>query len=89
MTKTPSWKKTIMKRGMELMTDPRFSQVMQDERVMKALMAAMQMPGKVETFTTEQKERFAKALGLPTEQEVSDLRRTVRRLEEEIARLKK
>lgn len=62
---------------------------MQDERVMKAFMAAMQMPGKVETFTTEQKERFAKALGLPTEQEVSDLRRTVRRLEEEIARLKK
>jgi cell division FtsZ-interacting protein ZapD len=89
MTKTPTWKKTLMKRGMELMTDPRFSQVMQDERVMKALMTAMQMPGKVESFTAEQKERFAKALGLPTEQEVSDLRRTVRRLEEEIARLKR
>jgi cell division FtsZ-interacting protein ZapD len=89
MTKTPSWKKTIMKRGMELMTDPRFSQVMQDERVMKALMAAMQMPGKVESFTAEQKERIAKALGLPTEQEISDMRRTIRRLEEEVARLKK
>jgi hypothetical protein len=89
MTKTPSWKKNLMKRGMELMTDPRFSQVMQDERVMKAMMTAMQMPGKVESFTAEQKERFAKLLGLPTEQEVKDLRRTVRRLEEEIARIKK
>jgi Fe-S cluster assembly ATPase SufC len=89
MTKTPSWKKTLMKRGMALMTDPRFATVMQDERVMKGLMAAMQMPGKVESFTAEQKERFAKAMGLPTEQEVSDMRRTIRRLEEEIARLKK
>jgi hypothetical protein len=89
MTKTPSWKKTLMKRGMSLMTDPRFATVMQDERVMKGLMAAMQMPGKVESFTAEQKERFAKAMGLPTEQEVSDMRRTIRRLEEEIARLKK
>jgi hypothetical protein len=89
MTKTPSWKKALMKRGMELMTDPRFSQVMQDERVMKALMTAMQMPGKVESFTAEQKERVAKALGLPTEQEISDMRRTIRRLEEEVARLKK
>ena len=62
---------------------------MQDERVMKALMTAMQMPGKVESFTTEQKERVAKALGLPTEQEISDMRRTIRRLEEEVARLKK
>ncbi len=89
MTKTPSWKKTLMKRGMELMTDPRFAQLLQDERVMKALVAAMQMPGKVESFTSEQRERLAKALGLPTEQDVSDLRRSIRRLEEELSRLKK
>jgi hypothetical protein len=89
MTKTPSWKKTLMKRGMELMTDPRFATVMQDERVIKGLMAAMQLPGKVEGFTAEQKERFAKAMGLPTEQEVKDMRRTIRRLEEEVARLKR
>ncbi len=89
MTKTPSWKKTLMKRGMELMTDPRLSKVMQDERVMKGLIAAMQIPGKVEGFTAEQKDRFAKAMGLPTEQEISDLRRAIRRLEEDVARLKR
>ncbi len=78
-----------MKRGMELMTDPRLSKVMQDERVMKGLIAAMQIPGKVEGFTAEQKDRFAKAMGLPTEQEISDLRRAIRRLEEDVARLKR
>ena len=82
-----SLKKTLMKQGMKLMTDPRVMKLMQDERVMKAVMAAMSMPGKVQTFTQEQTERVAKAMALATEDEVKDLKRTVRRLEEEVARL--
>lgn len=84
-----SLKKTLMKQGMKLMTDPRVMKLMQDERVMKAVMAAMSMPGKVQTFTQEQAERIAKAMALATEDEVKDLKRTVRRLEEEVARLQK
>jgi len=84
-----SLKKSILKQGMKLMTDPRVTKLMQDERVMKAVMTAMSMPGKVQTFTHEQAERVAKAMALATEDEVKDLRRTVRRLEEEIARLQK
>ena len=82
-------KKTILKQGMKLMTDPRVQKLMQDERVMKAVMQMMAMPGKVQNFTTEQVERLAKAMSLATEDEVKDLKRTVRRLEEEIARLEK
>jgi cell division protein FtsB len=82
-------KKTLLKQGMKLMTDPRVQKLMQDERVMKAVMQMMSMPGKVQNFTAEQVERLAKAMSLATEDEVKDLKRTVRRLEEEIARLEK
>ena len=82
-------KDTLMKRGMKLMSDPRVAKLMQDERVMKALMQMMSMPGKVTTFTNEQVERLAKAMSLATEDEMKDLRRQVRRLEDEVARLEK
>lgn len=82
-------KKTILKQGMKLMGDPRVVKLMQDERVMKALMQAMNVPGKVQSFGTEQVEKIAKAMSLATEDEVNDLKRQVRRLEEELARLDK
>jgi hypothetical protein len=84
-----SLKKKVLKEGLKLMSDPRVMKLMQDERVMKAVMAAMSMPGKMQTFTQEQAEKIAKAMALATEDEVKDLRRTVRRLEEEIARMRK
>jgi hypothetical protein len=84
-----SLKKSIMKQGMKLMSDPRVMKLMQDERVMKAVMAAMSMPGKVQTFTQDQAEKIAKAMALATEDEVKDLKRTVRKLEEEIAKIQR
>ncbi len=81
-------KKSLMKQGMKLMSDPRVMKLMQDERVMKAVMAAMSMPGKAQSFAKEQVEQIAKAMALATEGEVKDLRRTVRKLEEELSRMK-
>src|SRR5580692_799502 len=83
-----SLKKTLMQQGMKLMSDPRVMKLMQDERVMKALMAAMSVPGKAQTFAREQAETLAKAMALATEGELKDLRRTVRKLEDELARMK-
>ena len=83
-----SLKKSLMKQGMKLMSDPRVMKLMQDERVMKAVMQMMAVPGMVQTFTQEQVERLVKSMALATEDEVKDLKRTVRRLEEEIARMK-
>jgi cell division FtsZ-interacting protein ZapD len=82
-------KKTLMKQGMKLMSDPRVMKIMQDERVMKALMQMMNVPGKVTTFTNEQVEKLAKAMSLATEDEVKDLKRQVRRLEETLARMER
>ena len=84
-----SIKKSLMKQGMKLMTDPRVMKMMQDERVMKAVMQMMSMPGKVQTFTSDQVEKLAKAMSLATEDEVKDLKRQIRRLEEEVSRLEK
>jgi cell division FtsZ-interacting protein ZapD len=84
-----SIKKTLMKQGMKLMTDPRVMKIMQDERVMKAVMQMMNVPGKVQSFTSDQVEKLAKAMSLATEDEVKDLKRQVRRLEEELARIQR
>jgi hypothetical protein len=82
-------KKNLMKQGMKLMSDPRVMKLMQDERVMKAVMTAMSLPGKAQGLAQEQAEKIAKAMALATEDEVKDLKRTVRRLEEEMARMQK
>ncbi len=82
-----SLKKYLMKQGMKLMTDPRLMKIMADERVMKAVMQMMNVPGKVQTFTNEQVEKLAKAMSLATEDEVKDLKRQIRRLEEELSRI--
>ncbi len=82
-------KKNLMKQGMKLMSDPRVMKLMQDERVMKAVMKAMSLPGRAQGLAQEQAEKIAKAMALATEDEVKDLKRTVRRLEEEIARMQK
>lgn len=84
-----SLKKSIVKQGMKLMTDPRVMKIMQDERVMKTLMQMMSVPGKVQTFTSDQVEKLAKAMSLATEDEVNDLKRQIRRLEEEISRMER
>jgi hypothetical protein len=83
-----SFKKTLMQKGMKLMSDPRILKLMQDERVMKAVMTAMSVPGRAQSLAREQMENVAKAMALATESEVKDLRRTVRKLEEEMSRMK-
>jgi hypothetical protein len=84
-----SFKDLLMKRGVKLMSDPRVLKWMQDPRFMKTLMQVMAMPGKVQSLTRDQVEKFARAMALATEDEVRDLRRTVRRLEEEMARIQR
>jgi hypothetical protein len=81
-------KKALLEQGMKLLSDPRVVSLMQDERVMKAVMAAMSVPGKAQAFAREHVEQIAKAMALATEGEVRDLQRTVRKLEEELSRMR-
>jgi hypothetical protein len=84
-----SLKKSLMEQGMKLLADPRVMKLMQDERFMKAMMTAISMPGKIDGFTKEQAEKFAKRMSLATAEEVRDLKRTIRSLEDQIAELKR
>jgi hypothetical protein len=84
-----SWSKALMSQGMSLISDPRVVKIMQDERVLRAITQVLTMPGKVQDFTQGNVEKIARAMALATETEVKDLRRTVRRLEEEVSRLQR
>jgi hypothetical protein len=70
------------------MSDPRVVRLMQDERFMKLMMLALSVPGKAQSFARERVENLARAMALATEGEVTDLRRTVRKLEDELRQLK-
>jgi len=80
-------KDKLVSEGMRLATNPTVAKLMQDPRFMRLVMSAMAMPGRVSTFTTEQKEAFAKSMGLATQDEVRDLKRTVAALERAVAKL--
>jgi predicted site-specific integrase-resolvase len=82
-------KDQVKKKGLQLLGDPRVAKLMQNEQFMRAMMTVIQVPGKVETFTTEQTERFAKMMRVATSDEVKDLKRQVKNLEAEVARMKK
>jgi len=82
-----SLKEKLLSEGMKLAGNPHVAKVMQDERLMKLVVTALSVPGRVTTFTEEQKEAFAKLMGLATTDEVRDLKRTVAALEREVARL--
>jgi cell division FtsZ-interacting protein ZapD len=82
-------KEKLVSEGIKLATNPRVAKLMQDERLMKLVMTAASVPGRVTSFTDEQKEAFAKAMGLATADEVRDLKRTIASLEREIARLRR
>jgi hypothetical protein len=83
-----SIKDEVMKRGMQMMSDPRVAKLMQNPQFMKLMMAAIQVPGKVNSFTNEQAKVLAGALRLATAEEVKDLSRTVKKLEREVAKLR-
>jgi hypothetical protein len=70
------------------MSDPRVAKVLQDERIMRAVMAAMSLPGKAQSFAQEQLENVAKAMALATRADVNDMRRTLRKFEDELAQIR-
>jgi len=57
---------------------------MQDERVLKGLMRAIEVRGRLQSEFDEQVEKLAKTMGLATQREVRQLKRTIRRMEGKI-----
>ena len=81
-------KDKVISETMKLATHPALAPLLQDERLMKLLMQALAMPGRLSEMTEEQRDNFIRVMGLATKDEVADLQRTVRSLEDELARLR-
>jgi hypothetical protein len=79
----------ILETGAGLAQNPALARLVQDERFMKLVVLALSFPGRVSTFTAEQKERFAREMGLATHDEVRELQRQVAALQDEVRRLER
>jgi len=78
-------KDVVVGRAMRVMSDPRISRVMGDERVMNAAMKAVGLGGSIKA-ELDRATRFAAGLfGLATQEEVSVLRSTIQTLEDNLA----
>lgn len=71
-------------QGSRVLSDPRVTKWMQDERVAKVIVQAIQTRHVVQEQFDSNVERVAKSLGLVTKSDVRELRRTVRKLETEL-----
>ena len=60
--------------------------IIQDERVMKGVMQALQLRGRMQDEFDEQVDRIAKSVGLATRREIRELKRTIRRMQGELDR---
>ena len=83
-----SLKDKVMEEGMKLATHPAVAPILQDERFMKLFVTALGVPGRLEQITEEQRDNFIRVFGLATQEEVDNLKRAVRALEDEVARLR-
>lgn len=79
----------VTKKSLELMQDPRVSKLMQDERVMKAMMRAIQLRGQFQENLDQRIDEVAKSLNLATKKEVRELKRSLRRMQQELDRAKR
>jgi HAMP domain-containing protein len=80
------WKSALGKQGLRLMQDPRVARLMQDERVMKAAVQALQMRGRLQQQLEDRVDQVAGALNLATKREIRELKRSLRRMEQELER---
>jgi hypothetical protein len=79
-----SLKQKVMERGMKLMSDPRVMKLMSNPRVMNVVMKGFQLRGKAQASIDARVKKLAKTLKLATREEVSELKQTIRTLEQSL-----
>jgi cell division protein FtsB len=79
-----SVKDEVMKRGAQLLSDPRVLKLLQSEQLLRAMTTLVQVSGQVGAFTAEQSTRAARAMRLATSDELERLRSRVASLEAEV-----
>ncbi len=82
-----SLKKKVMERGMRLMSDPRVMKLMSNPKVMNFVMKGFQLRGKAQASIDDKVKSLAKTLKLATREEVSELKQTIRALEQALKKV--
>ena len=77
-------KKTVLTQVMKLAQNPKVMEIAMSPKVMGAAMKVMSLRGQVESASAAATQTIARALNLATREEVRELRRTIRRLEDEL-----
>ena len=76
----------LQSRLLRLLRDPRVGKLLEDPRVQRALVEGLRLRGRVSERVDRSLEGVARRLNLATARDVRDLKRTIRRLEEELRR---
>ncbi len=76
----------LSRRGLKLLQDRRLARVFQDERVVRAMMRALELRGRIQERLDERIEGVARSLNLATKRELRELKRTLRRVEQDLER---
>jgi hypothetical protein len=79
-----SLKQKVMERGMKLISDPRVMKLMSNPRVMNVVMKGFQLRGKAQASIDARVKKLANTLKLATREEVSELKQTIRALEQSL-----
>jgi len=80
-----SVKKVVLGQVMKLAQNPKVMEVVTSPRVMELAMKAMSLRAQAGTVASGATHAVARSLNLATREDVRELRRTVRRLEEQLA----
>ncbi len=78
-------KDRVLGQAMRLMSDPRLSRMMGDQRVMNVAMKAVGVGGSIKAELDRATRFAAGVLGFATQEEVSVLRSTIQALEDNLA----
>lgn len=79
-------KKEALKRGMKLMSNPKFMRAMADPRVMTAISQGFALHGRIQSEVDERLRKVAHMFNFATAEEVQELKRTIRQMETAISR---
>jgi hypothetical protein len=85
MSMLDSVKEKVVGQAMRLISDPRISRVMGDQRVMNVAMKAVGVGGSIKAELDRATRFAAGLLGFATQEEVSALRSTIQTLEDNLA----
>lgn len=82
-------KDLLMKRGVRLLQDERVKKLMEDPRVMEGMMGALRLRGRIQESVDARVGEIAHSLNLATKSEMRELKRSLRKMEQDLARAKR